>query len=165
MATNANANKTAEKTAETVKNQTQAAMEQGKVAFEQTAARTREAMDRGVKSFEEMNEFARGNVEAFVQAGKAAAQGFETLAQGAVEFSKKNLEEGTAAVRTLTAAKTPNEFFAAQNEYAKSYFDNIVAEMSRVAETSLKVMGEVMEPLQNRAALAADRMKSATVAR
>jgi len=157
--------KTAEKTTETVKIQAQAAMEQGKAAFEQAATRTREAMDRGVKSLEEMNEFARGNVEAMVQAGKAAAKGFETLAQGAVEFSKKSLEESTAAVRTLTAAKTPNEFFAASNDYAKSYFDNVVAEMSRVTETSLKVMGEVFEPLQNRAALAADRLKSANVAR
>ena len=152
------ATKTAEKTTDTVKNQAQA-------AFEQAAGRTREAMDRGVKSFDELNEFARGNIEAFVQAGKAAAQGFETLAQGAVEFSKKNLEEGTAAVRTLTAAKTPNEFFTASNDYAKSYFDGVVAEMSRVTETSLKVMGEVFEPLQNRAALAADRIKSATVTR
>lgn len=151
-----------EKTTDTVKNGAQAAMDQGKVAFEQAATRTREVMDRGVKSFEEMNEFARGNVEAFVQAGKAAAQGFETLAQGAVEFSKKNLEESTAAVRTMTAAKTPNEFFTASNEFAKSYFDNVVAEMSRVTETSLKLMGEVFEPLQNRAALAADRVKTAT---
>lgn len=151
-----------EKTTETVKNQAQAAMDQGKAAFEQASTRTREAMDRGVKSFEELNEFTRGNVEALVQAGKAAAQGFETLAQGAVEFSKKNLEEGTAAVRTLAAAKTPNEFFTASNEFAKSYFDNVVAEMSRVTETSLKVMGEVFEPLQNRAAIAADRIKSAT---
>lgn len=154
-----------EKTVETAKLTAQTAIDQGKAAFEQAGVRAREAMDRGVKSMEELGEFNRGNVEAFVQAGKAAAQGFEKLAQGAVEFSKKNLEEGTAAVRTLTAAKTPNEFFAASNEYAKSYFDNLVAEMSRVTETSLKVMGEVFEPLSNRAALAADKIKTAAVAR
>jgi phasin family protein len=154
-----------EKTVETVKATAQTAIDQGKAAFEQAGVRAREAMDRGVKSIEELNEFGRGNVEALVEAGKAAAQGFEKLAQGAVEFSKKNLEEGTAAVRTLTAAKTPNEFFAASNEYAKSYFDSLVAEMSRVTETSLKVMGEVFEPLSNRAALAADKIKTAAVAR
>jgi phasin family protein len=154
-----------EKVTESTKAAAQTAMDQGKAAFEQAGARAREAMDRGVKSIEELNEFGRGNVEALVEAGKAAAQGFEKLAQGAVEFSKKNLEEGTAAVRTLTAAKTPNEFFAASNEYAKSYFDGLVAEMSRVTETSLKVMGEVFEPLSNRAALAADKIKTAAVVR
>ncbi len=154
-----------EKTAETVKATAQTAIDQGKAAFEQAGVRAREAMDRSVKSIEELNEFSRGNVEAFVQAGKAAAQGFEKLAQGAVEFSKKNLEEGTAAVKTLTAAKTPNEFFAASNEYAKAYFDAVVAEMSRVTETSMKVMGEVFEPLSNRAALAADKIKTAAVVR
>ncbi|MFC3711859.1 phasin family protein [Sphingoaurantiacus capsulatus] len=154
-----------EKTAETIKATAQTAIDQGKAAFEQASTRTREAMDRGVKSLEEINEFNRGNVEALVQSGKAAAQGFEKLAQGAVAFSKKNLEEGTAVVRTLTAAKTPNEFFAASNEYAKSYFDSLVAEMSRVTETSMKVMGEVFEPISNRAALAADKIKTAAVAR
>jgi phasin family protein len=154
-----------EKTAEAAKTQAQTMMDQGKATLEQAATRARETMDRSVKSIEEFNDFNRGNIEALVQAGKAAAQGFEKLAQGAVEYSKKSLEEGTAAVRTLSAAKTPNEFFAAQNEYAKSYFDNLVAEMSRVTETSLKVMGEVFEPLSNRAALAADRIKSAAVAR
>lgn len=154
-----------EKAADTAKTQAQTIIDQGKVAFEQAATRTREAIDRSVKSIEEINEFNRGNVEALVQAGKAAAQGFEKLAQGGVEFSKKQLEEGTAAVRTMAAAKTPNEFFAAQNEFAKSYFDSLVAEMSRVTETSLKVIGEVVEPLSNRAALAADRIKSAAAAR
>ncbi len=138
---------------------------QAQAAFEQAATRTREAMDRGAKSLEEVAEFARGNVEAMVQAGKAAAKGFETLAQGAADFSRKSLEEGTAAVRTLSAAKTPNEFFAASNEFAKSQFDSLVAEMSRVTETSLKVVGEVFEPLSNRAALAADRIKSSVAAR
>ena len=154
-----------EKTADTAKAQAQTIIDQGKAAFEQATTRAREAIDRSVKSIEEINEFNRGNVEALVQAGKAAAQGFEKLAQGAVEFSKKNLEEGTAAVRTMAAAKTPNEFFAAQNEFAKSYFDGFVAELSRVTETSLKVFGEVVEPLSNRAALAADRIKSAAAAR
>lgn len=154
-----------EKTAETVKATAQTAIDQGKAAFEQAGSRAREAMDRSVKSIEELNDFGRGNVEALVQAGKAAAQGFEKLAQGAVEFSKKNLEESTAAVKTLAAAKTPNEFFAASNEYAKSYFDSLVAEMSRVTETSMKVMGEVFEPISNRAALAADKIKTAAVVR
>lgn len=160
----ATVNKT-EKTVDTVKATAQTAIDQGKAALEQAATRAREAMDKSVKSIEEMNDFNRGNLEAFVQAGKAAAQGFEKLAQGAVEFSKKNLEQGTAAVRTLTAAKTPNEFFAAHNEYAKSYFDGLVAEMSRVTETSLKIAGEVFEPLSNRAALAADKIKTAAAAR
>ena len=61
-----------EKTVETVKATAQTAIDQGKAAFEQAGVRAREVMDRSVKSIEEMNDFNRGNVEAFVQAGKAA---------------------------------------------------------------------------------------------
>lgn len=128
-------------------------------AFTQASDKAREALDKTVKSFEEANEFAKGNVEALVAAGKAAAAGFETIAQGAADYSKKSFEQTTVAVRTLAAAKTPNDFFKAQNDFAKSQFDSLVAETSRASETMLKLFGEVFEPISNRVALAADRVR------
>ena len=142
---------------ETMTAQAQTVINNGRAAFERAAERARETMDQGVKAFDEINSYARGNVEAVVAAGRAAAQGFETIAQTATEFSRKSFEDGTAALRTLSAAKTPNEFFQAQNDFAKTQFDNVVAEMSRLSETTLKVMGEVFEPLSSRMAVAVDR--------
>jgi phasin family protein len=151
---------------ETLKTTATKAVEQGKAAFEQASAKAREAVEKGVAALEELNEFNRGNVEALVASGKAAAAGFETFAQKATELSKKQVEDTTAAVKTLAAAKTPNEFFQAHNEYAKAQFDFAVGEMSRGAETMLKVMGEVFEPISNRVSLAVDKFaKAATVAR
>lgn len=142
---------------ETMTAQAQTVLNNGRAAFEQAAERARETMDQSVKAFDEINSYARGNVEAIVAAGRAAAQGFETIAQTATEFSRKSFEDGTAALRTLSTAKTPNEFFQAQNDFAKAQFDNVVAEMSRLSETTLKVMGEVFEPLSSRMAVAVDR--------
>lgn len=151
---------------ETLKTTATKAVEQGKAAFEQASAKAREAVEKGVAALEELNEFNRGNVEALVASGKAAAAGFETFAQKATELSKKQVEDTTAVVKTLAAAKTPNEFFQAHNEYAKAQFDFAVGEMSRGAETMLKVMGEVFEPISNRVSLAVDKFaKAATVAR
>ena len=151
---------------ETLKTTATKAVEQGKAAFEQATTKAREAVEKGVAALEELNEFNRGNVEALVASGKAAAAGFETFAQKAAELSKKQVEDTTAVVKTLAAAKTPNEFFQAHNEYAKAQFDFAVGEMSRGAETMLKVMGDVFEPISNRLSLAVDKFaKAATVAR
>jgi phasin family protein len=125
------------------------------------ADRMREAVEKTTKSFEEMNEFAKGNVEALVAAGRAATAGFERMAQDAAEFSRKNFEATTAMVKSLGTVKTPADFFRVQNEFAKAQFDGVVAEMSKSTETMLKVVGEVVEPIQNRMALAADRVKTA----
>lgn len=129
-------------------------------AFIQASDKAREALDKTVKSFEEANDFAKGNVEALVAAGKVAAAGFETMAQGAADYSKKSFEQTTTAIRTLATVKTPNDFFKVQNDFAKTQFDNLVAEASKASETMLKLMGEVFEPISNRMALAAERVKA-----
>ena len=61
----------------------------------------------------------------------------------------------------MTTVKTPNEFMQLQSDFAKTQFDAAVAEMSKLSETLVKLAGEVFEPMQNRMALATDKMKSA----
>jgi phasin family protein len=140
-------------------------MAQGKAAFEQASVKSREIVEKGVKSVEELTEFAKGNVEALVASNKAAVAGFEAAAQTATEFAKASVEKATVAAKTMTAAKTPNEFFQVSNDFAKAQFDATVAEMSKNTETMMKMMGDVFAPLSNRVAIAADKMKSSMIVR
>src|SRR3546814_13686264 len=77
---------------------------------------------------EEMNDFTKGNVEAFVAAGRAAAKGAEILGQNAAEYSRKSFDEASKALKTISSAKSPTEFFKLQNDFAKSQFDSLFAE-------------------------------------
>lgn len=129
-------------------------------AFTKTSDKARETLDKTVKGFEEAGEFAKGNVEALVASGKAATAGAEKLAQEAAEFSKKNFEAGSAHLQTLAATRTPADVFKLQSDFAKSQFDGMVAEMSKSTELMMKVMGDVFEPISNRFALAAEKVKS-----
>ena len=130
-------------------------------AFTQATDKARETLDKTVKSFEDAGEFAKGNVEALVASGKAATAGFETLAQGAVDYSKKSFEDGTAVLKTITTTRSPVDALKIQNDFAKSQFDGLGAEMSRSTEVMMKIMGDVFEPLSSRFALAAEKAKSA----
>lgn len=130
-------------------------------AFAQATDKGRETLEKTVKSFGEANEFAKGNVEALVASGKAASAGVETLVQSAVEFSKKNFEEGATVLKTLAAVRTPTDAFKIQNDFAKSQFDGLVAELSRSTEVVLKLFGDVFEPLSGRFALASEKVKTA----
>ena len=50
-------------------------------------------VEKSTKMFEEVNEFAKGNVEAIVESSKIAAKGIETLGQDAAEYGRKHVRE------------------------------------------------------------------------
>lgn len=131
-----------------------------KNAFTDVSEQARAAMEKGNKMIEEMNDFTKGNVEAFVAAGRAAAKGAEILGQNAAEYSRKSFDEASKALKTISSAKSPTEFFKLQNDFAKSQFDSLIAEASKVSEAVVKMFGDVAEPLSSRVAVAADKVKT-----
>jgi phasin family protein len=129
--------------------------------FGDVNARTKAAVERSTKLAEEMNEFNKGNIEALVESGRVAAKAAETLGQQAAEAARKNFEQTTAALKSFASAKTPTEFFQLQSDFARTAFDQMIAETSKNSETLLKVAGDVFQPLSNRFAVAADKFKAA----
>ena len=149
------------KATEALKNGAANAMANGKATLEQVAAKSKEAMEQGMKSLDEMSATAKDNVEALLASTKAATSGLEAIAREVADFSRKSFEETTAAARAMTTVKTPNELIQLQNDFAKTQFDSAVAEMSKLSETMLKLAGEIFEPMQNRIAVTTDKLKTA----
>ena len=119
------------------------------------------AMEKGQKMFDEMNSFSKGNIEAIVESTKIAAKGFETFGQDVAAYAKKSFEEASTAAKTLASVKSPTEFMKLQSDYVRSAFDMMVAETSRSTEAMLKLAGEVAQPISNRVAIAAEKVKIA----
>lgn len=150
---------------ENVKKQTETAMAQGKAAVEQFQTKTREALDKSTKAAEELGSFTRENVEAFVESGKIAAKGFETLTQSAIELAKKNGEAATTAFKSFSSAKSANELLQLQSDFARTQFDKFIADSSKMTEAFVKLSNDVFEPISSRFAVAADKFKTAAVAK
>jgi phasin family protein len=129
-------------------------------AFGDVNERSREAMQRSARIVEEMTDLARGNVEALVASSKVAARGVEQLSQEAAEFSRRSFEQASTAFRSFSEVRTPADFFRLQSDFARSAFDGVVAESSKVSEAVLKLAGEVAEPITSRYAVAAERVKN-----
>ena len=123
--------------------------------------RAKAAVEKGTKLFDELNDFAKGNVEAVVESSKIAAKGFEAFGQDAAEYGCKSFESATAAVKSFAAVKSPTDLFKLQSDYVRSAFDSLVAETSKNTESLLKLAGDVAQPLSNRAAVAAEKIKIA----
>ena len=123
--------------------------------------RSQEAVRRSTEVAEELADVAKANVEAFVTAGRIAATGAKSLGQDIVARGREGVEQASEAVKTLAEAKSPTEFFQLQSEIARTSFDRLVSEGSRLTESLVKLAGEAMQPLSNRASANAERIKNA----
>jgi len=132
-----------------------------KTLFTDFNDRAKAAMEKSAKTVEELNDFAKGNVEALVESGKITAKGFEALGQEAAEYSRKSFETATAALKSLAAAKSPTDFFKLQSDFFRGAFDSYVAEASKATEAVIKLAGEAAQPISGRVALAAEKAKIA----
>lgn len=140
-----------------------AVAERFQAMFGEANGRTKAAIEKSAKLAEELTELTKGNVEALVASGRVAAKGAEALTQEAAQYGKKSFETATTALRGFAAAKSPVELIQLQNEFAKTSFDSAIAEASKLSETWVKLAGDVFQPLSSRFAVAAEKIKSATL--
>ena len=120
----------------------------------------KDAMAKGKQSMEELAQFNRGNVEALVESAKVAAKGAQEIAAYSTEYAKGVIAKANDNREKFTSVKSPTEFFQLGQELAKANMDELVAQASKFTEGYLKLVGEVVQPLQNRYALAAEKVKS-----
>jgi phasin family protein len=126
--------------------------------FADAGERGQEVARRSQKAMEELAEVSRANVEALVDASKIAVEGARSIGQDVVETSREGVEQAADAIRALAEAKSPTELLQLQSEFARAQFDRFVAESSRLTETFVKLAGEAIQPIQNRATLNAERI-------
>jgi phasin family protein len=145
----------------TMKNEANKIADRAQAVFGDINERARTQIERNTRLAEELTELSKGNIEAVVASTKVAAKGLETIGQEVAEYSRKSFEDASAALKGFAEAKSATDFFRLQSDFARTQFDSLVAESSRLSETMLKLAGDVAQPLTNRASVAADKVKGA----
>lgn len=151
---------TAKKIEASVKTTTAQATETANSMFKDINVRAKAAMEKTGELAKDVVEFNKLNLEAVVEAGKIAARGAQTAAQNVADVGRKNIEDTTAMVKSLSSVKAPADFFKIQGDFARTQFDGAVAEMSKSSEFYLKLAGEVFQPISTRYSVAADAVKA-----
>jgi phasin family protein len=128
--------------------------------FADAGERGQEAVRRTQKVAEDLADLTRANVEALVESGRVAAEGVRSLGQDVVARNRDGVEKAADAIRTLAEAKSPTEYLQLQGEIVRTSFDRLVAESSRLTESFVKLTGEAIQPISNRASANAERINS-----
>lgn len=130
--------------------------------FAEAGSRGQQAFEKARTAAEELTELTRANVEAMVEAGKIAATGAKSVGEDALQRTRQGLEQNVAEFKSLAQAGSPAEFFQLQSEIAKTNFDRMVASFSQLTEQTVKLAGEAIQPLSNRAAVNAEKINELT---
>ena len=126
--------------------------------FADAGARSQDLVAKTRGATEQMTDLAKANVEAIAEAARIAAAGAKSIGQDVVASSRTGFEQASDAVKTLADAKSPTEFFQLQSDIVRSSFDRLVAESSKLTEQVVKLAGEAIQPISNRASVNAERV-------
>ena len=126
--------------------------------FADAGERGQEIVKKSQATAGEMTELAKANIEALTEAGRIAATGVRSIGQDALNSGREGFEQASASLKTLADAKSPTEFIQIQSELARASFDRLVSEGSKFAESMVKLAGEAVQPLSNRATINAERI-------
>ena len=116
--------------------------------------------EKFAKTWEDAAAFGQDNVDAIMQSGNIAAKAVEEINAEFVAFSKKAMEEGVAAAKDLGAIKSVPELMEKQAEFAKTSLDGFMKQAAKMNELYMAAAKDVFEPMNARAAAAADLVKS-----
>ena len=127
-------------------------------AMSEMQSRAKEAYEKSTEAASELGEFAKGNVEAFVESGKILSAGVQDIGKTYVEEAKSAYETLTADLKEMAAVKSPTELFQLQGKLMRRNFDTLVAFGSKNSEAVVKLANESIAPISSRLSIAADKL-------
>ena len=127
-------------------------------AVSEMQSRAKVAYEKSTEVATEVTEFAKGNVEAFVESSKIFAAGAQTLGKTYVEEAKSAYETISADMKEFAAVKSPTELFQLQGKIARRNFDMFVATSSKNTEAFLQLANDAFAPLTGRVEVATEKL-------
>ena len=121
----------------------------------------REGMDKSVASLAELNAHGKKNLEAIVESAAVAQKGAEALSQQALGFAKSSWEDGVAASKELSTARSVQEFFELQTNWAKKSLERYVAELTKTNEIVTATVKDSIKPINERVTASVETFQAA----
>ena len=97
---------------------------------------------------EEFQRATKDGFDATVRSFGEVSKGFQAIAAIAVDYSKKAFEDSTRAFEQLAGAKSFEQAWEIQSQYAKKAFDAYVAQASKIGEMYVDLARTAYRPVE-----------------
>ena len=107
---------------------------------------------------EEFQRVGKDGFDASVRSFGEVSKGFQAIAATVTDYSKKAFEDGTRAFEQLSGAKSLEQAFEIQSQYAKKAFDAYVAQLSKLGEMYVDLARNAYKPVEQAVAKSARKV-------
>ena len=101
-----------------------------------------------MNSIDDINKVGKDMMDGSMKAASTFANGMQSFAGEAAEYSKKSYEHGTKAVEQMMAVKSLDKAFEIQADYAKSAFEAFMAQTSKMTEMMTAIAKDAYQPFE-----------------
>jgi hypothetical protein len=101
-----------------------------------------------VATFESFQQLGKDQFEAASAAAAAFTKGLQGIATETTDYSKKSFEKSRVLAEKLIGVKKIDEAVALQTEFAKSSYEDFIAQTTRIGELYTELAKEVFKPVE-----------------
>ena len=160
---------TVKKTVETATASVKATAEKAQATFQANAEQAQAAgakalkdvADKSAAGLTELNAQGKQNLEAIVASAAAAQKGVETLSAQSVAFTKKSWEDGVAAAKSMSQARSIQELLELQTTWAKSATEAYLAEVTKATDVLTASVKNSFKPINERVTASVEKFQAA----
>lgn len=120
--------------------------------------------DKAIAGYDNVVGYGKDTAEALIKSAAVAGKGAETLHNEIYAYAKQSMEDSIAAGKAILGAKSVHEAIEVQTGYAKSAFENYVAELTKFNQLFTTAAKDSFAPLQSRAQAWVDVVQTSTAA-
>lgn len=102
-------------------------------------------------NFDDIQKFSKERMDIATRAAANFSKGVQQIAAESADYSKKTLEQGTAALEQLFGAKSIDKAFEIQSDYAKSAYDGFIAQATKMNELYTNLAKDAFKPVESTA--------------
>jgi hypothetical protein len=100
-------------------------------------------------NFDQFQKLGKEQLESASSAAASLAKGFQTIAAETTDYSKRSLESNSAYVEKLLGAKSLDDAIQTQSEYAKSAYEDFVAQTAKIGELCAILAKQAFKPVES----------------
>jgi hypothetical protein len=92
--------------------------------------------------------FGQAPFEPFTTATASSSKGLQAIAAETMDYSKKSFEKSRALFEKLMGVKTIDEAIKLQSDFAKSAYEDFVAQASKIGEMYSSLSTDAFRPIK-----------------
>ena len=99
-----------------------------------------------LNNVDEMQQLRKDNMDAATKSFGAMSKCFQAIATEVANYSKRSLEDQTAAMEKLMTARSPEKAMEVQTEYVKSVYEAFVTQTTKIGQLYTDLGKECYNP-------------------